>query len=130
MTKITVTDVVQDVVIKMAEGNPGAMTAIIDIVNNLAAIDPQDTLGYLSILFQLDEMGLYGTDIYILYNDKCNKDVRKMIMLFRAVQLGYLPQEKIIEMGKDQSRTITLTEDEFTDLDKKVCDFLSDFAKP
>ena len=117
-------------IIKMVEGNPGAITAIMDLVEKHDSIDPQSFFGPLGVLIALDTFEIYGTDIYILYNDKCQKDARKTIMLLRAVQLGLLPVAKLKEMARDQMRKINRTEEEFESLDKQVCEQLEDFAKP
>ena len=81
-------------------------------------------------LIMLDEWGIYGTNIYILWNDKCGRDTRKMLMLIRAVQLGKFSHEKLIQMAGDQKREINLSDDEFDELDKIVCDELEEFERP
>ena len=130
MSRINLSDNITMSIIKMVEGNPGAITAIMDLVEKHDSIDPQSFFGPLGVLIALDTFEIYGTDIYILYNDKCQKDARKTIMLLRAVQLGLLPVAKLKEMARDQMRKINLTEEEFESLDKQVCEQLEDFAKP
>ena len=130
MRRINLSDNITMSIIKMVEGNPGAITAIMDLVEKHDSIDPQSFFGPLGVLIALDTFEIYGTDIYILYNDKCQKDARKTIMLLRAVQLGLLPVAKLKEMARDQMRKINLTEEEFESLDKQVCEQLEDFAKP
>lgn len=127
--KISLTDKPMEIIIKMSDGNPGVAAAIMDIVENHQGIDPQSALGWLGPVMDFDAMGIYGTDIYVLYSDKCNKDVRQLIMLMRARQLGFIGESKIVEMAKDQCYKINLTEEEFMELDKKVCDKLEDFMK-
>ena len=127
--RIGLHDTGMDVVLKMAEGNPGALAALSEIMRKGVEIDPQCAFGGLGPMFQFDTARIYGSDIYILFNDKCDRDVRKLLMLCRAVQLGFLPQSKLVEMAKDQRRQINLTDDEFAELDKKVCDFLPEFQK-
>ena len=78
----------------------------------------------------MDTWEIYGSSIYILWNDRCDRDVRKLLMLIRATQLGFFSHTKLQQMAADQRRTINLTEEEFTELDKKVCEQLEDFAKP
>ena len=130
MSRINLSGNITMSIIKMVEGNPGAITAIMDLVEKHDSIDPQSFFGPLGVLIALDTFEIYGTDIYILYNDKCQKDARKTIMLLRAVQLGLLPVAKLKEMARDQMRKINLTEEEFESLDKQVCEQLEDFAKP
>ena len=76
----------------------------------------------------LGTWGIYGSDIYVLCKDKCGGDLRRLLMLMRATQLGLFSHVKLRQMTRNQS--INLTEEEFLDLDHKVCDQLGDFAKP
>jgi hypothetical protein len=130
MNKLKLEDTTIDVMVKMSEGNPGAMMAIGEIMRHHESIDPQAMMGGMGALMSLDGYGIYGTDIYILFSDKCDKDVRRMLMLMRATQLGLFSHLKLKEMASDQSRRIDLTEDEYVELDKKVCDQLVNFARP
>ena len=128
--KLKLEDSPQEMIAKMTDGNIGAIAAMMQIMENCTEIDPQNAPGLFGILASFDDMELYGTDIYVLWSDKCGRDVRRLLMLMRAVQLGFFDQGKFIEMGKDQSRQINLTEEEFADLDKRVCEELEEFAKP
>lgn len=129
MSMIELNDTIVDVVSKMSEGNPGAITAMMVMVSKTEAIDPQDAMGNFGPLAMLDSWEIYGSDIYVLYNDKCDRDVRKMLMLMRATQLGYFSHFKLKEMASDQMRQINLTEEEFDKLDDKVCEQLTEFKK-
>jgi len=129
MCRIQLTDNTMDILIKMSDGNPGALTAMMEIIEKHESIDPQAMMGGLGAIMILDTWKIYGTDIYILYNDKCDKDVRKMLMIMRAVQLGFMPESKLVAMAKDQKREINLTDSELIDLDVKVCEQLESFAK-
>ena len=129
MSRIKSDDNVQDILIKMSEGNPGALAAMMEILEKHNEIDPQAAMGGLGAILILDTWGIYGTEIYVLFSDKCGKDVRKMLMLIRATQLGLFPQSRLNEMARDQSFRINLTDDEFKDLDTKVCEQLSGFQK-
>ena len=128
--KIELTDNVMEILVKMSEGNPGALNAMGDILKNHQKIDPQAMLGGMGLILAFDDMGIYGTDIYVLYSDKCEKNLRKLCVLMRVNQLGFLSSSKVLEMAKDQRRQINLSEEEFTELDKKVCEQLEDFQKP
>ena len=81
-------------------------------------------------LMILDTWEIYGSSIYVLFSDKCNREVRRMLMLMRATQLGLFSHLKLKEMAADQSRQVNLTEDEFAELDQKVCGRLERFARP
>ena len=114
---------------KMSEGNPGALHALMESVKEGGKIDPQSALGGFGVLLSLDAIGIYGSSIYILYNDQCNRNIRDMMMLLRAYQLGFLSKEKIRAIAEDQTRTIKLTKDEMEELDTKVCERLDRFMK-
>lgn len=127
--RIELTDSVMDIMLKMSEGNPGALTALMEIQTKSLIIDPQGSMGGIGSILLLDTWNIYGSSIYILYSDKCGKDIRKLLMLLRATQLGYLSSTKLQEMATDQMREVDLTEDEWINLDTKVCERLVDFQK-
>lgn len=129
MGRLGLHDTKMSALVKMSDGNPGAAVAITEIMTQHSSIDPQSALGGLGVLLSFDDMGIYGTDIYVLYSDKCGRDVRKLLMLMRSHQLGFISSSKIIEMAKDQMRKIDLTEEEYADLDKKVCKQLEEFKR-
>jgi len=81
-------ETMMDVMFKMSDGNPGALTALMEIFKENPKIDPQDFLQGLGPILSLDSMGIYGTDIYVLYSDICNRDLPKMLAVIRSVQLG------------------------------------------
>lgn len=128
MTRIKLTDTTQGVVVKMCDGNPGAMTAIVGLLSkDCEKIDPDSAMGTLGPLLSLDTLGIYGTDIYILWNDKCKRDLRRFVLLLRASQLGLLPSAKVQEMAADQMRQVDLSGDEWGELDVAVCERLAGF---
>jgi len=130
MCRIQLEDSAIDMVTKMSDGNPGAITAMMEIIAKHDSIDPQAAMGGIGAILILDTWKIYGSDIYILFNDKCNRDVRKMLVLLRAVQLGHLSETKLRQMASDQMREVDLTEQEWLDIDKTVCDELEQFQRP
>lgn len=79
-----------DVIITMSEGNPGAVAACAELMKYGAKIDPESFAGGLGSLMHLDTLGIYGSRIYMLWNDVCGRDVGKMIACLRAYQLGQI----------------------------------------
>ena len=75
-------------VIKMAEGNPGALKCLIAINSSLNSN---------SILTLIKEYGIVGTDIYILWSDICNNNLDLMCYI-----LNNSPKESIIEAVSKQ----------------------------
>ena len=111
MSRITLMDSGIDAVMKMADGNPGAISAIMSIMENHDSIDPQAAMGGIGALLLLDTWEIYGSDIYVLWSDKCDRDTRKMLMIMRSCQLGNFSHQKLKEMAADQARQINLTDD-------------------
>lgn len=130
MSRIELTDSTTDALVKMAEGNPGAIHAMMAILEHHDSIDPQAMMGGLGSILLLDTWEIYGTNIYVLFNDKCNRDVRKFLLLERACQLGHLPQSKLKTMAADQMRQINLSDEEWQEIDNFVCGKLGDFQRP
>lgn len=130
MSRIELTDSVMSIVMKMSDGNPGAVSALSEIIKHGPVIDPQSAMPEVMPMLHLDTHGIYGTDIYVLFNDKCHRNVRKLLVLIRATQLGFLPPHKLKQLAADQSREVNLSDEEFADLDAKVCAELSEFQRP
>ena len=86
--RITIEDSMLSAITKMAEGNLGAMNACIDLLMQGEKIDPQNILGGLGHILNLDSVGIYGTDIYVFLNDICENNIAKMIAVLKAVQIG------------------------------------------
>lgn len=128
-SRIELTDNAMSAMFKMAGGNPGALTAMMKILAEHESIDPQAFMGGLGAIMLLDTWGIYGSDIAVLFSDKCQCNVRTMLMLMRATQLGFFSNVKLQQMSADQMRKINLTDQEMADLDEKVCGQLEKFKK-
>lgn len=90
--RIQLKDSVMDVVMKMSENNPGAMTCIMEVLGykNFYIVD-----GLMYIL-QCDDIGLYGTQLYMLWNDCCNRDPKLFELVIRNYQMGHLKAADIL----------------------------------
>ena len=69
MSRIVTTDTVGDVVVKMCEGNPGAMTVCAELLE-----EPE---GFFCLL-DLDTLRCYGPNIWVAYKDICSEDIHKL----------------------------------------------------
>lgn len=121
--RIALNDSVLDCVVKLSEGNPGAMRVLMEICENAPSIDPDDAFGSLGAMINFDNCDIYGSRIWMLYKDVCGQDLTKTLALGRAVQLGYLPLQdldKWIDEGKQDGVDGMLA---------KVKEFLPDFGK-
>lgn len=103
--RIKLTDSIQSVITKMAEGNPGAAIAMIELVEKGAAIDPDSAWGGWGALMSLDTADIYGSGIYVLFSDICDRDPAKTIAVLRACQLGILPEATLKDACSRQDRS-------------------------
>ena len=85
--RIQLKDSVMEAAVKMCDGNLGALHPLMQLLES-DHVDPDNALGGLGVILFLDSLGIYDTDIYVLYSDICDKDVIKMMAVLRATQLG------------------------------------------
>lgn len=76
MARISIEMTVTDAIIEICDGNPGAVKACLNILDN----------GESSCLLYLDELGIYGDRIYKLWSSCCDSDPLKTIALLCAHQ--------------------------------------------
>lgn len=88
--RIQLKDSTMDAVVKMCNGNLGAMHPLMQLLES-DHVDPDNALGGIGVMLFLDSLCIYDTDIYVLYSDICDKDIVKMIAVLRAVQMGLFP---------------------------------------
>ena len=67
-----------DAVVAMAEGNPGAIRVMAELVND-------GPVGLLTIA-ALDTKHVYGSQIWLIYSDKCGHDLRRFVEYIHHVQ--------------------------------------------
>ena len=87
--RITAEMTMEDVLITMAEGNPSALTCLLGMITS----DPRALIDIL--LF--DSMGIYGTKIYMLWNDCCDRDMEKFKKTIQAFREGKFSEREIHE---------------------------------
>ncbi len=88
MTKIKITDSVRDIMVKMSEGNPGALTVLILPIK-------EDEMNLVTRILALDTMNLYGSKLYMLWNDCCDRDLQKVKNIIDAWKSGKITSEII-----------------------------------
>lgn len=93
--KIDFNDTVIDSFLKMADGNPGAITVMLQLMDETPHIDPDNILGGFGNILDFDTMGIYGSDIWILYKDVCGESIENVVALLRGRQLGLLNENTI-----------------------------------
>lgn len=94
--RIQLTDSLQDAIAKMVEGNVGAVTVCAELVKKEAKIDPDAALAPIDSLLALDDLGIYGSKIWMLYKDVCGEDIVNTRAVLRARQLGILSEDVLL----------------------------------
>lgn len=94
-TRIELNDTTVSALTKMSDGNPGAITVLVALLREGAAIDPDDFAGGFGSVLGLDTHGIYGEKIWMLYKDICESDLTTFIGLLRGVQLGFMPEREL-----------------------------------
>ena len=88
-TRITAGMSMTEMLITMSEGNPGALTCMMQMISS----DPKALLDIL--LF--DSMGIYGSNIYMVWNDCCGRDMAKFKETIQAFREGKFSEAEIHE---------------------------------
>lgn len=95
--RIELSDTPLTSIAKLSEGNPGAVSVLLELFQHNATIDPDSAFGPISSILHLDTLGIYGSKIWVLFKDCCNSDLVGLVTVLRAVQLGILPTYEIKE---------------------------------
>ena len=85
MDRITLHDTVLSAIVKMSEGNPGAVTVMTAL--DVARIDPDSVLGLFGPLFWFDTHRIYGGRIWEFFKDVCKSSQVNVLTVQRADQL-------------------------------------------
>lgn len=89
--KIRLRDTGTDLMVKMAEGNPGGLDVLMQVMK-------KDQMEGMRCLLDLDDMNIRGTQIWIGYKDYCGSDLDKFI---KATQIRDQDMvDKINEEGR------------------------------
>ena len=87
----------REAILALVESNPGALTAVCEMVKIAEQVDPDALMGGFSIILDFDSYGIYAEKIYILWSDICGKDAVKTIAMLRACQLGFISSSDLRE---------------------------------
>jgi len=87
-TRIKLDNTTQEILLLLAEGNPGALTVLTKILLTADGIDPDNFLGPFGVLLHLDSNNIYGPSIWMLFKDVCKQDITTMMAVLRCDQLG------------------------------------------
>ena len=78
---------IQETLIAMSEGNPGALTCMMKMIES-------NPMALLDIVY-FDFLGIHGTKIYILWNDCCNRDMEKFNKTIQFFRENKISKEEI-----------------------------------
>lgn len=81
---------VAQVISEMSQKHPEAKKVCREIYARSDEIDPHQASPGLTYMIWLDELEIYGAQIYTLYKKVCGEDLIKFMALIRAYQLGAL----------------------------------------
>jgi len=80
---------VPEMIMKVSEGNPGAMSCLISLINK--------NVKNIEALKMFDDMGIYGSKIYMIWNDSCARDLEKFEKTLEMFKSGKFTVEEIQE---------------------------------
>lgn len=103
--RIELTDSTMSAMTKMADGNHGAANVLLTMLYEGSKIDPDNAFGCLGNILLLDSFCIYGTDIYILHNDICDRNMAKTLAVLRATQLGLFSRATLADACHRQDRS-------------------------
>ena len=121
MPRLQLSDDTLTMTMKMAEGHPGAISALCEISETAEAIGPGLWASRFGIYLNLDMYGIYGCKIWMLYKDVCSQNPARVLLALRAVQLGIIPIGEVYA-AIDGARAL-----DFADLAAKVSELLPRF---
>lgn len=112
-TRIELMDTPMDVIIKMSEGNPGAAVFLMEALK-------EDRANLIKIILPLDTLEIYGSKIYMLWNDSCSRNVKKVEKVIEAWRTGKLSKERI-HQNLNQGRATPFEEIEEKKMTEYIC---------
>lgn len=83
-------DTIEQVIFKMSEGNPGCIAFLSDL---LGTHHPMAVL----FILRFDILGLYGSKLYMLWNDCCDRSAIKVIEVLEKNMAGEISDIEIVE---------------------------------
>ena len=91
MNRITETDTYIDAMVKLADGNPGAIVCMTKMLKYFEDTIPTSmvTAAFSEVLQTLDTSGTYGPDIWVIWKDECGFDPQKFMKAMIVLQDGY-----------------------------------------
>lgn len=102
--RIEMTDTIKDALVKMSDGNPGGLMAMMSMVEVAEDADSNNAYGSFGPLVYLDTFGIYGSRIWCLFKYVCGENPRHALACLRSVQLGILSRAELGRYLDGQSK--------------------------
>lgn len=96
---INLSDNTFDMVTKMAEGNPGAITVLMQLLK-------RDDPAALMIVLDLDDMNMRGPQIWVGFKDHCKQDIEAFAKAIRGRDAAMVETVNA-SMGVGEERAVT-----------------------
>ena len=103
MGKLNKEMTVKDILIEMSEGNPGALSFLMEELNL------GDEIRFVVDVSFFDMYEIYGSKLYMFWNDACNRDLDKVKETILLIVSNKIPKEKIHE-NLDRGRALPFKE--------------------
>jgi len=96
-------DTLLSIFTKLSDGNPGAFTVLLRAMEYTAKYHQEGCdAGGMYMLEILDTIGVYGSDIWLLYKDICKENIEHFIQVLKAYQYGFVDEATIHEAIDDK----------------------------
>ena len=131
MSRLAHTDDARSGIVKLAEGNPGALRVLCELFKASPTVDLEST-GFAPLVW-LDTWEVYGPHIWLLYKDICGEDIVRVLIVIRAAQLDIIPSSdlttaiQLADAPGDQAHHGFLSD--FDGLLEQVREHVPEFAK-
>jgi len=93
--KVEIGDTPMEYIVKISEGNPGCLTFLMELMSKSKHLSW--VFGPMSYIQALDNMGVYGSKAYMLWNDCCNRDIEQVELVFHNYLRCELSDKEIHE---------------------------------
>lgn len=89
-------------VFALSQGNPGAVVFILNMYKSSVQIDPRAWGKELHPIMELNELGIRGAQIHAFAKHTCDHDLVTAFAMFRAVQLGFITRDSLLNAIRDE----------------------------
>lgn len=103
--RIKLSDTGISAITKLVDGNPGAIRALTELMKYRDAENPSGNGGFFAML-NIDSAGIYGPDLWLLYKDVCDHDIKKMSNVLKLYEMGTLSGRGILEVIRNRDRRV------------------------